>query len=282
MPQFTDDYGIDITYYEWMIAQPKAIVRLLHGVGEHALRYTHVAAALNQAGYSVVAEDHRGHGQTGYQQWGGDLTKLGHLGKGGLRATGDNVETLTATVRHQHPGIPIVLLGHSLGSLMAQRIINRNPYGYEALVLSGSAYRMPGSMESGDLNKHHKHLGSTGFEWLSSDPAVADAFVADPLSFDGKVLPLFGLKDALKLFGLPSTQLPPSLPLYIVSGSEDPLSVGTSIEKLAKSYRTRAGLTDVTLKVYENGRHEMFNEVNKAEVFDDLVAWLDSHFSTTL
>lgn len=282
MPQFTDDFGIEITYYEWMVPKPKAIIRLLHGVGEHALRYTHVAAALNKAGYSVVAEDHRGHGQTGYQQWAGDLSQLGHLGKGGLRATENNVDTLTAMVRQQYPGVPIVLLGHSWGSLMAQRILNRNPYAYDAVVLSGSAYRMPGSMESGDLNKHHKQLGTTGFEWLSSDPAVAAAFVADPLSFDGKVLPLFGLKDSLKLFGLPSTQLPPSLPLYIFSGSEDPLSVNTSIEKLASSYRKRGGLTDVTLKVYEGGRHEMFNEVNKDEVIADLVAWLDARFSASL
>lgn len=282
MPQFTDDHGIEITYYEWLVPNPKAIIRLLHGVGEHALRYTHVASALNKAGYSVVAEDHRGHGQTGYQQWGGDLSQLGQLGKGGLRATEDNIETLTAMIRQQHPGVPIVLLGHSWGSLMAQRIINRNPFAYSALVLSGSAYRMPGSMESGDLNKHHKHHGTTGFEWLSSDPAVADAFVADSLSFDGKVLPLFGLKDALKLFGLPSTQLPPSLPVYIFSGSEDPLSINTSIEKLAESYRKRSGLTDVTLKVYEGGRHEMFNEVNKDEVIADLVAWLDARFSASL
>lgn len=282
MPQFTDDYGIEITYYEWLVPNPRAIVRLLHGVGEHALRYTHVAAALNTAGYSVVAEDHRGHGQTGYQQWAGDLTQLGHLGKGGLRATENNIDTLTALVRQQYPGVPVVLLGHSWGSLMAQRIINRNPYAYDALVLSGSAYRMPGSMEAGDLNKHHKQHGDTGFEWLSRDPDVATAFVADPLAFGGKVVKLFGVKDAAKLFGLPSTQLPPSLPVYIFSGSEDPLSVGASIEKLAASYRKRSGLTDVTLKVYEGGRHEMFNEVNKDEVIADLVAWLDAHFGASL
>lgn len=278
MPQFTDEHGIEITYYEWLIPSPKAIVLIAHGVGEHALRYTELAKALNAAGYSVFANDHRGHGQTGYQQWSGDLSKLGKLGPGGLRATEQAIEQLADQIRREYPGIPLVLLGHSWGSLMAQRIVNRKPFAFDALILSGSAYRMPGSMESGDLNKHHKHLGSTGFEWLSRDPAVADAFVADPLCFEGKVLKLFGLRDALKLFGLPSTQIPPSLPLYIVSGTEDPLSVGSSINKLAESYRRRSGLTDVTLTLYEGGRHEMFNEINRQDVFGDLIGWLDLHF----
>lgn len=278
MPQFTDEHGIEITYYEWFIPSPKAIVFIAHGVGEHALRYTELAKALNQAGYSVIANDHRGHGQTGYQQWSGDLSKLGKLGPGGLRAAEQAIEQLTTRVRKEQSGIPVVMLGHSWGSLMAQRIVNRNPFAYDALVLSGSAYRMPGAMESGDLNKHHKHLGSTGFEWLSRDPAVADAFVADPLCFEGKVLPLFGLRDAMKLFGLPSTQIPPSLPLYIVSGTDDPLSVGNTIHKLAQSYQRRAGLTDVTVKLYEGARHEVFNETNRDEVVVDLIGWLDRHF----
>lgn len=278
MPQFTDEHGIEITYYEWFIPSPKAIVLIAHGVGEHALRYTELAKALNQAGYSVVANDHRGHGQTGYQQWAGDLSKLGKLGPGGLRAAEQAIEQLTARVRREHPGIPLVMLGHSWGSLMAQRIVNRNPFAYDALILSGSAYRMPGSMESGDLNKHHKHLGNTGFEWLSRDPEVVEAFVADPLCFEGKVLKLFGVRDAMKLFGLPSTQIPPSLPLYIVSGSDDPLSIGSTIHKLAQSYQRRSGLTDVTVKLYEGARHEVFNETNRDEVVADLIGWLDRHF----
>jgi alpha-beta hydrolase superfamily lysophospholipase len=282
MPQFTDDFGIEITYYEWLVPSPKANVVILHGIGEHALRYTEVAKRLNQAGYSVIADDHRGHGQTGYQQWNHDLSALGRPGPGGLRALEDAIERITVRLRQEHPGVPLVLLGHSLGSLIAQRMLNENPFAFDAVVLSASAYRMPGSMESGDLNKHHKHLGTTGFEWLSRDPEVAAAFVADPLCFRGDVLKMFGLRDGLRLFGLPSTQLPPSLPLYIVSGTEDPLSVGTSIGKLAQSYRNRAGLEDVTLKLYEGARHEVFNETNKDEVLDDLVAWLDQHFAGSL
>jgi alpha-beta hydrolase superfamily lysophospholipase len=282
MPQFTDDHGIEITYYEWLVPNPKAIVMILHGIGEHALRYTAVAKRLNSAGYSVVADDHRGHGQTGYQQWNHDFSQLGFLGPGGLTATEDAIERITVRLRQEHPGVPMVLLGHSLGSLIAQRMLNASPFAFDAVVLSASAYRMPGSMESGNLNKHHKHLGDTGFEWLSRDPEVAATFVADPLCFEGKVLKMFGLRDGMRLFGVPTTQLPPSLPMYIVSGTEDPLSIGSSINKLARSYRTRAGLEDVTLKLYEGARHEVFNETNKDEVLDDLVAWLDQRFAGTL
>lgn len=279
MAQFTDEFGIEITYYEWLVPNPKAVILLLHGVGEHALRYTEFAKVMNAAGYSVVADDHRGHGQTGYQQWSGDLTKLGKLGPGGLRATEAAIEQLTVMIRQQNPGVPLVLFGHSWGSLMGQRILNRQPFAYDAVVLSGSAYRMPGYMEAGDLNKHHRVHGDTGYEWLSRDPGVAAAFVADPLCFGGKVINLFGVKDAAKLFGLPSTQIPPSLPILIFSGSEDPLSVGASIHKLEKSYRHRAGITDVSTRIYEGGRHEMLNETNKAEVMADVATWLDEHFA---
>lgn len=282
MPQFTDQHGVNITYYEWLVPKPKAVIQLLHGVGEHAVRYAEFAKAMNAAGYSVVADDHRGHGQTGHLQWAGDTAKYGKLGPGGLRATEDAIEQLTVMIRQQNPGVPVVLFGHSWGSLMAQRIINRSPKAYDALVLSGSAFRMPGSMEGGDLNKHHKDLGDTGFEWLSSDPDTVTAFVADPLTFGGRVINLFGLWDSLKLFGLPSKKLPRSLPLYIFSGSEDPLSIGSSLNKLAASYRKRAGLTDVTLRTYESGRHEMLNEVNRSEVFADVASWLDEHFGVNL
>lgn len=281
MPQFTDQHGIAITYYEWLVPNPKAIVLLLHGVGEHARRYTHVAQALNEAGYSVVADDHRGHGQTGVDQWGGDLTKLGLLGPGGLRATESAIETLAVMTQQANPGVPLILLGHSWGSLMAQRIINRHPHQFAALVLTGSAHRMPGSMEAGDLNKHHKHFGDTGFEWLSRDQETIDGFVDDPLCFEGKVLKLFGLRDSLRLYGLPSRQLPGDLPVLIVSGTDDPLSVGTTIHKLASAYRGR-GLRDVTLTLYDDARHEVFNETNRDEVIADLVAWLDARFGATL
>jgi Lysophospholipase len=278
VPTFTDEQGVVITYYVWPAPRPRAIVQLAHGVGEYAQRYAYLVGKLNAAGYSVYADDHRGHGQTGLDQWGGDRSKLGRLGPGGLRATVESVRQLTAIARDEHPDLPLVLLGHSWGSLMAQMIVNKHADEYDALVLTGTAYRMIGSMESGDLNKRHKHLGTTGFEWLSRDTAVHEAAAADPLMVDAKVRDLFGTADALRLLGRPAKSLDRDLPVLIQIGGDDPLGGEKSARRLAAAYGRRSGLTDVSVRVYPEARHEVFNELNKDEVIADLVAWLDEHF----
>jgi alpha-beta hydrolase superfamily lysophospholipase len=275
VPQFTDAFGVVVTYYQWRVEHPRGIVQIAHGLGEYANRYQALVDALGQAGYSVYADDHRGHGQTGLDQWGGDASKLGRLGPGGLRAAVRDLAKLTDIIRNDNPGVPIVLLGHSLGSLMAQILINTRMADFAAVVLTGTAYRMPGSMESGDLNKHHKHLGATGYEWLSRDPAVAEAFAADPLTFNADVLKLFGVIDGLRLFGRPARRLP-DRPMLIQIGSEDSLGGEKSVRKLADAYRRRSGLTDVDVIIYPGGRHEIFNETNQDAVRADLIAWLDA------
>lgn len=277
MPEFIDAHGIPITTYEWPAERPRAVVQIAHGIGEHALRYEHVARALNAAGFSVVADDHRGHGATGMAMTGGDPSRLGRLGPGGLRATEDAIVQLSDRIREEHPGLPLIFLGHSWGSLMGQRILNREPKRYAAVILTGSALRWPGAMESGDLNRRHAVPGGTGLEWLSRDPATQAAFAADPLTFDADVLRLFGLADGLRLFGRPARGLPAELPILIASGSDDPLSVGDSIRKLADAYRAR-GLRDVSLIVYPGARHEIFHETNRTQVIADVVAWLEQRF----
>ncbi|MFC4222268.1 alpha/beta hydrolase [Lysinibacter cavernae] len=279
MPRFVDDFGVSITYYEWLIDSPRAIVQIAHGVGEHALRYERLAGVLNRAGYSVVADDHRGHGQTGVEQHGGDLSKMGKLGPGGLRAAEAAIRRLGTLTRIANPGVPLVYLGHSWGSLMGQRLFNQYPGDYDAIILTGSAYRMPGFLESGDLNKRHKHLGTTGYEWLSRDPKVHEAFAADPLTFDAKILRLFGLRDSLRLFGRPKANIGVNPPMLLMVGDDDTVGGEASVERLAQEYLKRSGLTDVTAIIYEGARHEIFNETNKDEVFDDLIDWLDEHFA---
>ena len=274
MPQFTDEFGVAVTYYEWRVEHPRAVVQLAHGLGEYANRYHALIDALNAAGYSVYADDHRGHGQTGLDQWQGDAARLGHLGPGGLRAAVADLAMLTDIIRDENPGLPIVLLGHSWGSLMAQMLINTRLADYAAVVLTGTAYRMPGSMESGDLNKQHKHLGTTGFEWLSRDAAVSEAFAADPLTVSAKVLTLFGVVDGLRLFGRPARELP-NRPMLIQIGGEDSLGGEKSVRKLADAYRARSGLSDVEVIVYPGARHEIFNEINQDAVRADLIAWLN-------
>lgn len=276
MGSFTDDEGVVIETVEWAVESPRAVIQISHGIGEHAQRYAALAADLNRAGFTVVADDHRGHGATGMRQW-GDASRLGRLGPGGLRATVAAISRFRDLTRDRFPGVPLVLVAHSWGSLMAQIALNEEPDAWDGVVLTGTAYRVPGFMDAGDLNRKHRRLGTTGAEWLSRDAAIATAWVTDPLTFPAVTAKLIGLRDSLRLLGLPAKDLPPSLPLLLQVGSDDTLGGGRSVQRLARAYRERSGLQDVTVQVYDGARHEVFNETNRAEVIADLVGWIEAH-----
>jgi len=274
--EFVDAHGVTIHYYVWNAAKPTAVVQLSHGLGDHAARYEDLAQVLVQNNITVYADDHRGHGRTGVQQHEGDLSKLGRLGEGGLRAVVADLHQLTGIIQNDHPGVPIVYLGHSWGSLVGQTLMNEHIDDFAAVVFTGTAYRTPLHMNAGDLNKSHKALGTTGFEWLSRDAAVAKAFVDDELTFYADALKLFGVVDGLRLFGRPKKNLA-DVPLLIMIGEEDPLGGERSVQTLAESYIRRGGLTHVEVIVYAGARHEIFNETNRAEVYADLLHWLSLH-----
>ncbi len=277
MPSFVDEQGVTVSYHVWRNGHPRAVVHLVHGLGEYAARYRGLAGALNESGYTVYAADQRGHGRTGLDQWNGDRSRLGRLGPGGLRAAVADIRMLNRIAAGENPGVPIVLLGHSWGSLMAQMLVNAHSEELDALVLTGTAYRVPGRMASGDLNRRHRHLGSTGYEWLSRDGRVVAEFAADPLTFDAKALKLFGVADALRLFGRPARGIR-DLPVLVMIGEEDSLGGPKSARMLVDAYRRRSDVTDTTLIVYPGARHEVFNETNRDEVVGDLVRWLDARF----
>jgi alpha-beta hydrolase superfamily lysophospholipase len=275
---FTDAFGVVIHYYQWKVGKPKGIVQLSHGLGEHAGRYETVAQELVGAGYSVYANDHRGHGQTGLQQWGGDASKLGRLGPGGIRGTVAAAQELSRIIRSENQDVPVALLGHSWGSIIAQKIINTHANDYDAVVLTGTAYRTLRHMNGGQLNAKHKHLGTTGYEWLSRDVAVSQAFHDDPLAFTAAAMKLFGLPDSLRLLGKPAKRFAKDLPILIQIGSDDPFGGTRSAELLAESYLKRSRLSDVELIVYTDARHEVLNETNREEVVADTISWLDKRF----
>lgn len=268
-----DAWGVEMFYDLYAVDNPRAIVQLQHGIGEHAGRYVHVAAAFNAAGFTVYAMDGRGHGRTGVKQTGGDLSRLGRLGPGGLDAAVKAMHMMTEVIAEQNPNTPTVFIGHSMGSLMGQKLLNDHSADFEAAVLTGTAYRMPGSMNAGDLNKAFAVPGGSGYEWLSRDPEVAEKFSADPWTFDADVLKLFGVWDGLKLFGRPYLHMA-ELPILIAVGSADSLGGEKSVLKLAKSYMYRAKQTDVTVIIYPDARHEIFNETNKTQVLDDVISWV--------
>jgi len=276
---FVDAQGITTYYYSWKVAKPKGVVQIVHGLGEHSLRYETLAQELVNAGYSVYADDHRGHGKTGVEQHKDNPKNMGKLGVGGLRATIEAVRQFTTIVRGENPGVPLAILGQSWGSLMEQIILNKHSADYDAAVLTGTAYRTLFDMNSGDLNAKHKHLGTTGNEWLSRDPAVHQAFADDPLTFYAAAAKLFGIVDGMRLLGRPAKNFEHDIPLLILIGSEDSLGGPSSVEKLAKAYVERSGLTDVTATIYPEARHEVLNETNRDEVVADLIAWLDSRLA---
>lgn len=280
MPTFTDAHGVRIHYESWRVPDASAVVQLAHGVGEHIGRYRELVEALNAAGYSVWADDHRGHGQTGFEQHGGDLTRMGRLGPGGHRAAVDAVHAFTGVIREaEGPELPLVLLGNSWGSLLAQIIVNRHPLDFDGVVLTGTAYRTLLDMNGGDLNRRHRRPGGTTVEWLSRDPDVAAAFMADPYTTDAPLRKLFGIVDGLRLLGRPAKDLPPELPMLIMIGSDDTVGGERSVEKLANAYARRSGLVDVTLVIYDDARHEIFQETNRVDVRADLIRWLDERFA---
>lgn len=282
MPEFIDAHGVAIVYdVHPATTAPRAVVQLLHGVGEHAGRYGTVIAHLTANGYTVYADDHRGHGRTGIRQH-GDPARLGRLGRGGMPATVAALTQFTELIRAENPDLPLVLLGHSWGSFLAQILVNNDPEAYDAVVLTGTALRWPGSLNAGALNAPWKGPDATGREWLSSDPAVGAAFGEDPLTTDRPLLALFGPIDAARLFGRPARGLrdrrAADLSVLIMVGREDTVGGAASAHRLARAYRDRSGLEDITTLIYPGARHEVFNEVQQADVRADLLAWLEKRF----
>ena len=270
---FVDADGVTTFFYCWSPRAPKGVIHLVHGLGEHARRYEPLANNLAQAGFEVWAQDYRGHGQTGIGQW-GTSSKLGRLGPGGLPATLRALLDFHRQIHQARPQLPVVFLGHSMGSLFGQILLNRGlSQEVDGVVLTGTSYRMPGYLNSGDLNAKHRHLGQTGAEWLSRDTTVHEQWVSDPLTFPANTLKLFRLIDSARLLGTPRA-LERNIPLLLMVGADDSLGGPRGAEKLASAYRAR-GVTDVVCRVYSGARHEVFNETNRDEVISDLVDWLD-------
>lgn len=280
----SDADGTEVATTAWsdVDGEPRGVVQIAHGLAEHAARYGRFADALNAAGYLVVAVDHRGHGRTARGHHG----DFGAPGFDGLIADVAQFGALTAA---QRPDTPLVLFGHSMGSFAAQAVMVDHSDQYAAVVLSGSSAMdvlaagmadpdpdAPAGLEAFNVGFEHR----TGYEWLSRDEAEVDKYVADPwCGFDvpdDSLAQLFGpaarLADPGELGRIRS-----DLPVLIASGSADPLAGGGElVSMLARRYGD-AGLTDVTVSVYEGARHEILNETNRDEITRDIVSWIDAH-----
>ena len=252
---------------------PRALLQIAHGLGEHALRYRPLAEALAAQGWAVLAH-HRGHGPRARA-----LGSQGDLGARGFAGLVDDLAQVSAYAQAEHPGLPLVLLGHSMGSFALQCYLPEHGHRLAGAVLSGSAavdlMQRPAGWTLQDANAGLPDP-RTAFDWLSRDAAQVDAYIADPLcgfsltleSRRTMVEACAPLTDAAVL-----ARIPPALPLYLFSGDQDPVNRHLDwFWPLATRYKA-AGLLDVSLHVYGGGRHEMLNETNRAEVMAQLIAW---------
>jgi alpha-beta hydrolase superfamily lysophospholipase len=273
--------GTTIEAYRWTgDGTPRGIVQIAHGMGEHAARYRRLAEVLTRAGFVVYANDHRGHGRTA-----GSPDRHGDLGPGGWSGLVADLGTLGALAREEHPGVPLVLLGHSMGSFALQRYLLDHSADVDGAVLSGStAFDVVAAaidpQAEVDLSAFNAPFepARTEYDWLSRDPDEVDAYVADPAcgfglngASAGSMLEgMSGVADPERLRGIRS-----DLPVYLVSGDADPLAGGGAlVDLLADRYR-EAGVLDVTVARYPEARHEVFNETNRDEITTDLLEWLD-------
>lgn len=294
-----DDEGVKINCYKWIPeGEIKGIVQLSHGMLETILRYDDFAKYLSNNGYAVYGHDHRGHGKTAESK-----DKLGHFDKDGFNWLVEDVHLITEEIKREYKDKKIILLGHSMGSFVSQRYIQLYSKDIDGLILSGSNGKPPKATRFGLLvtkismcilkkdkranivNKlvfgsYNKGLeGRTEVDWLCSDNKEVDKYIADPYCGGIPTLSFFnelfkGLLTINKKGNFDTVRK--DLPVYIFAGDKDPVgNRGKGIVSLYKNLK-KAEINDVTYKLYENGRHEMLNEVNKKDVYLDIVSWIES------
>lgn len=296
----TADDGTEIFVHRWEPDDPASVVAIahvVHGMAEHGGRYARLAEMLTANGFRVYAHDHRGHGRTAKPE------DLGHLGdeNGWARAIGD-LRRLIRREMDDNPAKPVLVIGHSMGSFMVQQLMYEVPDWLSAVVLSASNGKPTPIASAGRLvaRIERKRLGARGHspvlkalsfeafnkafapnrtahDWLSRDEAEVDKYEADPrCGFECSTTTWIELLDALAEIGHASNQakIRKDLPIYVIAGSEDPVSEKTKgLYQLIRAYG-KAGLTDVTHHFYPGARHEIFNETNRGEVTHELLVWL--------
>jgi alpha-beta hydrolase superfamily lysophospholipase len=285
--------GMTISYRRWAPSEdPSAIIVVAHGMSEHGGRYERLATELVDRGWAVYAPDHRGHGATAAS------TGVGRAGPAGVTGTVEDLLDLVALAREESGDLPVVLVGHSMGAMVAQAFAVRHGGELAGLALSGSggyaetlpdlAAMMQGMAEGPMADEPVPMLplfnaafepGRTDYDWLSRDEAEVDAYLADPLC--GEEMPMtFGFTaqlmgvvlEAMSLEGIAA--LPTDLPVLLLTGEQDPASEMAVNVRALEHHLQDAGL-EVEAHYYPGARHEVLNETNRDEVTADLVTWIE-------
>ncbi len=295
--------GKRVFYYRWDVTdgKPRAAVQIVHGMAEHAQRYEYLAQHLAEQGCVVYAQDLRGHGKTAE-----DDAELGWFAdQDGWDRAAEDVREIGEKIAGEQPGIPLFLLGHSMGSFLARTAMIRFPGIYTGVILSGTGGDpgAAGTFGSWLARNHIKRFGPrhkdkmldrlsfgsfnrsfrpnrTPFDWLSRDEAEVDAYIEDPRC--GFVCTSAFFRDLLS--GLRCihdnreiSRIPTRLPVLLFGGAEDPVGKrGKAVRRTAELFR-KAGLKDVTLQLFSGARHELYHEVNRDEAAELTSRWILQH-----
>ncbi len=296
---FKDDEGLELQGYKWSNSKEfKAVIHILHGMTEDAIRYDEFAEKLVEAGFLVYAYDHRGHGFTAK-----DLNSLGYQAENdGFQWMIDDAKTLIESSKEKHKGYKIILFGHSMGSFVSQRLVQEYNDLVDVLVLSGTngepdklaplgefvaqvemslkgrehKSKLMDKLIFGGFNKNFKP-NRTDFDWLCSVESEVDKYIENERygficssSFYYDLLR--GVRSIHKAENM--NRINKDMPIYIFGGDKDPVgNFGKGVINL-KDKLEIVGVKNIEYKLYENGRHEMLNEKNKVEVMEDTIQWL--------
>lgn len=296
---FTDPYGKVIQCFKWSDnGQCDAAIQIVHGMAEHALRYDDFAECLVNNGFVVYANDHRGHGLTA-----GTFENTGYFAdKNGWEIVTDNVYQLSGIIKKDNPDIPLFLFGHSLGFIITGNYISKYPDSINGVIFSGTSYnptfllmfgkivanlqrlflgkkhrsKLLNSLSFGSFNKKFKPAG-TAFDWLSRDKHQVDKYIND--KFCGFVCTTSFFADMFS--GILNIQknktfqkTPADLPILLICGEMDAVGNFTKgAKKVYESYKNN-GVRDIEIILYKDGRHEILNEINKEQVYSDILSWI--------
>lgn len=287
---------------EWVPeGEVKAVLQIAHGMVEFIDRYDRFATFMASQGFYVVGNDHLGHGKSIT-----DESQLGYFAKhdGNFTVLGD-MHQLHEDTAQKYPGVPYFLLGHSMGSFLARQYIEKFGEGLSGAIIMGTGYQpmatldlgialtavlqqangghfrseMIDNMALGSYNKTFEP-GRTKNDWLTKDEAIVDAYVANPLNqfrftVNGYYNMFRGMRYCQRQENL--DKIPKDLPILVVSGANDPVGeFGKGPRIVAETYK-KTGITDVTLKLYPDDRHEILNELDKETVDQDILKWLEEH-----
>lgn len=269
---FTGASGTKIYYQSWLPeGTPKAVLIIVHGLGEHSGRYMNVVNHLVPDGYAIYALDHYGHGKSE-----------------GVRMFVPRFEEFTGTlkifsdmVQAKHPDQKIFILGHSMGSLITTDYLLTHQNEFDGAIISGTAIKVPDNITPATVTLGKLFsvlmpkfgLSALDANSVSRDPEVVDAYVNDPLVYTGKMTARFGAEGIKAMQRVTSRMAEISLPIYIFHGSADAMANPSGSQDL---YDTVSS-TDKTLKFYEGYYHETLNDFGKEVVLDDLKGWLEAH-----